>query len=258
MILSGQKYYIGNQEVNKMFLQNSEVFSSAEVDPWSTVLNSTYASNIVAAYDFRNYNGSNAVISKIGPNLETLNVTQVSDGLSFVKGNTSWAFANSTVSCSYPFTMVYVANTNNTINSPADENVLINCSSTRFGQTMIVFTRSSQSLMPYNGQDNQITGYLPNGTEWYFYAVSFLNNGTVRYATRKVSGNLNGTVSGNNGTTFNGYPGVAAGFGNQSVYGTTGTYRLALFINQAFSTEADMNTLFTTITSGPAANLQLQ
>jgi hypothetical protein len=229
----------------------------AQTDPWLDVLNSTYSSNIAAAYDFRDYDGTD-VISKIGPNLKTSNVTVTADGLAFTKGNTSWAFADSTVACSYPFTMVYVAKTNNTISSPANENVLINCSTNRFGFDMLVFTRTAQSLMPYNGQDNQTTGYLPNGSEWYFYAASFLNNGTVRYATRKISGNLNGTVLGNNGTTFNGYPGVAAGFANESVYGTTGTYRLALFINQAFSTESEMNDLFDTIVSGPAADLPLQ
>lgn len=237
---------------------DSIAISAIAGSPWSSVLNSSYGSNIVAAYDFRDYNGSNAVVSKIGPNLDTSNVTQVTDGLSFTKGNTSWAFANSTVACSYPFTMMYVASTNNTIGTPADENVLINCSTARFGVNMMVFTRPYQSLMPYNGQDNQETGYLPNGAEWYFYAVSFLNNGTVRYATRKVSGNLNGLVDGNNGTTFNGYPGVAAGFGQQSLYGTTGTYRLALFINQAFSTEADMDYLFNTVVTGPAADITLQ
>jgi hypothetical protein len=39
MILSSQKYYIGNQEVNKMFLQNSEVFSSSVISvPTSELL----------------------------------------------------------------------------------------------------------------------------------------------------------------------------------------------------------------------------
>jgi hypothetical protein len=231
----------------------------ANPNPWSNILNSTYANNIVAAYDFRDYNGSNSVTSKIGPNLETSNVTQVAEGLEFVKGYTSWAFANSTVACSYPFTMVFVAKTTNT---STNESTLINCSPTRFGSDILVFTRGSnqppQGLMPYNGLDNQVTNYLPDGTEWYFYAVSFLNNGTVRYATRKASGNLNGTVNGDNGSTFNGYPGVAAGFGSESGYGTSGKFRLALFINQAFSTEAQMDYLFNTILSGPASDLALQ
>jgi hypothetical protein len=239
------------------FVPQTAPFVNPVLAEWDYILNSTYGSNIVAAYDFRDYNGSNSVTSKIGPNLETSNVTQVAEGLEFVKGNTSWAFANSTVACSYPFTMVFVAKTTNT---STNESVLINCSPTRFGQDILVFTRgsSSQGLMPYNGADNQVTNYLPDGTEWYFYAVSFLNDGTVRYATRKASGNLNGTVNGNNGSTFNGYPGVAAGFGSQSQYGTSGKFRLALFINQAFSTEGQMDYLFNTILSGPASDLALQ
>ena len=232
------------------------VASSVASDPWNTILNSSYASNIVAAYDFRDFNGSE-VVAKIGPNLETNNVTDVNDGLSFVKTNGSWAFADATVSCTYPFTMVYIANTNT---DPDIEDVLINCSESRFGFDIIVFTRGyiEQGLMPYNGEDNQDTGYFPNGSEWYYFAVSFLNNGTVRYATRKLSGNLNGTVAGSDGEgNFNGYPGVAAGFGSESVYNTTGIYRSAFFINQGFSTEEQMEDLFN-ILSASADGLTIQ
>lgn len=225
-------------------------------DPWNTILNSSYASNIVAAYDFRDFNGSE-VVAKIGPNLETNNVTDVNDGLSFVKENGSWAFADASVSCAYPFTMAYIANTNTSLSI---ENVLINCSESRFGGDVIVFTRGSieQGLMPFNGSDNQTTDYLPNGSEWYYFSVCFLNNGTVRYATRKLSGNLNGTVTGSNEfVNFNGYPGVAAGFGSESVYNTTGIYRSAFFINQGFSTAQQMEDLFNTL-SASADGLTIQ
>ena len=232
------------------------VASSVASDPWNTILNSSYASNIVAAYDFRDFNGSE-VVAKIGPNLETNNVTDVNDGLSFVKSNGSWAFADTTVSCTYPFTMVYVANTNT---DPDIEDVLINCSASRFGFDNIVFTRgyNAQGLMPYNGEDNQDTNYYPTGSEWYYFAVCFLNEGSARFAIRKPSGNLNGTVVASDGlVSFSGYVGVAAGFGSQTEYNTTGIYRSAFFINQSFSTEQQMDDLFD-ILSASADGLTIQ
>lgn len=225
-------------------------------DPWNAILNSSYASNIVAAYDFRVFNGSE-VVAKIGPNLETNNVTDVYDGLSFVKSNGSWAFADTTVSCTYPFTMAYIANTNT---DPDIEDVVINCSESRFGSGNIVFTRgyNQQGLMPYNGVDNQETGYFPDGSEWYYFAVSFLNDGNATYAIRKLSGNLNGTVEGSSELeNFNGYVGVAAGFGSESAYNTTGIYRSAFFINQGFSTTQQMEDLFN-ILSASADGLTIQ
>jgi len=225
-------------------------------NPWNTILNSPYAPNIVAAYDFRDFNGSQ-VVAKVGPNLDTNSVTDVSNGLSFIKGNGSWAFANSTVSCTYPFTMAYIANTTT---DSAIEDVLINCSLDRFGFDNIVFTRGylTQGLMPYNGTDNQDTEYTPNGSEFYYFAVCFLNNGTARYAIRKLSGNLNGTVTGSDGLeNFNGYVGVAAGFGSESEYNVTGIYRSAFFINQSFSTTQQMNDLFNVL-SASADGLTIQ
>jgi len=227
------------------------------VDPWSTILNSSYASNIVAAYDFRDFNGSE-VVAKIGPNLGTNNVVDVVDGLSFDKNSGSWAFANTTVECTYPLTMVYIANTNT---NPNIEDVLINCSISPFGFDNIVFTRGyndDQGLMPYNGVDNQVIGYFPNGSEWYYFAVSFLNDGSVRFALRKPSGNSNGTVDGGSGLgDFSGYVGVAAGFGSDTTYNTTGIYRSAFFINQGFSTEQEMEDLFNILsTSGDGLTIQ--
>lgn len=259
MILSGQKYYIGNQEVNKMFLQNSEVFSSAEVDPWSTVLNSTYASNIVAAYDFRDGLAS-TIPAKIGPELQVVGtLTYTTSGAAFTRTPNSYVFSNSAIGITYPHTLVYVGKTINNLNP---ERVIMTSQPVKWSQTSttntIIFSRS-QGLLPFNGVDNNYIGYAPNGTEWYFVAISFATNGTSRYAVRKVSGNLNGTIGTRSSPIgYNGFIGFGAGLGSATVYNFDGTLQLAMFINQAFSTEADMNALFTTITSGPAANLQLQ
>jgi hypothetical protein len=216
---------------------------SEPTDPWDSILNSNLASDIVAAYDFRDYDGSE-IVSRVGPNFEVSNISTSSDGLVFDRTNSSWAFAATTINCTYPFTMAYIAKTQ----TPTTiEGVTINCSPTRFGSGPLVFTRAaiSQGLMPFNGSDNQNTGYLPDGSEWYYFAVCFLNDGTVRYATRKISGALNGTVLGSSGVSnFSGYAGVAAGFGSQSTYNTSGTYRSAFFINKSFSTESEMNNLF--------------
>ena len=226
---------------------------------WEKVLGSNFANNIVGAYDFRDYNGSN-LPSKIGPDLETFGVTPDKDGLLFSKSIGSWAYSKTSVLFRYPFTMAFIAITNNTIGTPTSENILMHCNTAANGYNQAnfpgthIFTRTSQKLMPYNGQDNRVTGYLPNGTEWYFFACSFLNNGTVRYATRKPSGNLNGAVSANNGTTFNGFP----GFGHQ-LYGFSGTMRLGLFINRSFSSIPEMDGLFNLLfDNGPASDLKLQ
>jgi|694.fasta_scaffold118667_3 hypothetical protein len=226
---------------------------------WRNILESNFASNIVAAYDFRDLDGPN-LLSKIGPNLQTFGVIPNKDGLLFSKSIGSWAYSNTSILFRYPFTMVFVAITDNTIATPTSENVLMHCNTAANGYNQAsfpgphIFTRTFQTLMPYNGQDNQTTGYLPNGTEWYFFACSFLNNGTVRYATRKPSGNLNGTVSANNGTTFNGFP----GFGHQ-LYGFSGTMRLGLFINRSFSNISEMDGLFNLLfNNGPASDLKLQ
>jgi hypothetical protein len=48
-----------------------------------------------------------------------------------------------------------------------------------------------------------------------------------------------------------------AGFGSPTAYNTFGPVRLGMFINRAFSTEQEMNTLFAAITSGPVTDIDL-
>jgi len=220
---------------------------------WNSVVSSTYLPNLIGAYDFRNHiNGLVVSPIGIGPSLETSNVIQTNNGLFFKKGNNSWAFADETRPITPNHTLVYVARTNNTIDP---ENVLINNSPDRFGYTgMIVFSRSSQGLMPYNGNDNQQVGLTPNGTSWYFLACSFNGDDTVTYKRVSIQGTVTGTLPATTSTSYDGYLGVAAGFGATSVYGVTGIYRLAMFINQSFDANG-LDYLYNTIKNGPAADL---
>lgn len=228
------------------------------LDPWSLVLNSSYGSNIIAAYDFRDYTGT-TINAKAGPDLITQgNVTFDSDGAVFTRSPNSYMYTNDTVSVTYPFTMVYVGKIQGTTYDP----VHIAVQPVKWTQTSltnaVIFSRSSQGILGYNGSDNNAINYVPDNTEWYYLAISFLN-GSYRYQLRKASGDLNGTEPAvATPTAFNGYIGVGAGFGSATTYNFNGNMRLALLINQGFSTEQEMDDLFNTfINGGPASDLTL-
>lgn len=79
-----------------------------------------------------------------------------------------------------------------------------------------------------------------------------------RYAVRKLSGNLNGTVNTQiSPTNYSGYIGFGAGLNSATTYNFDGTLQLAMFINHSFLTENDMNDLFDTIATGPSSELEL-
>jgi hypothetical protein len=244
----------------KKTLMRSINLPQAPITPWSSVLNSSYGSNIVAAYDFRDGSGS-VLTSKVGPTLEAAgNITFNSDGAVFTRSPNSYIFSNNTINVTYPHTLVVIGKT---INNTSPERVLVSAQTTKWAQTSstntIIFSRSG-GFLPFNGLDNQPIGYAPDGTEWYFLAISFSNSSTSRFAVRKLSGNLNGSVTTDaSPNNFNGYIGFGAGFASTADYNFDGTLRLALFINQSFSTENAMNNLFNTfINGGPASDLTLQ
>ena len=240
---------------------NKFIFQKKIVDdPWSSVLNSSYGSNIIAAYDFRDYTGT-TINAKAGPDLIAQgNVTFDSDGAVFTRSPNSYMYTNDTVSVTYPFTMVYVGKVEVLGFS---ELVHLAVQPTKWTQTSstnaIIFSRSSQGILGYNRFDNHAINYVPDNTEWYYLAISFLN-GSYRYQLRKASGNLNGTKTALAGpSNFNGYIGVGAGLGSATNYNFNGNMRLALMINQGFTAEQEMDDLFNTVfNNGPASDLNLQ
>jgi hypothetical protein len=137
-------------------------------------------------------------------------------------------------------------------------------------QNVLIWSRSYQGLMPYNGADNLTqTGYFPNGSEYFYIAYSFLGpaeNNNIRYHLQTPTVSKEGIIGGYtpNATNFNGYVGFGRGLTVSTSYGTdvglfnmNGTARLGMFINQGFSTHEDMLTLFDAITSGPASDVPL-
>jgi hypothetical protein len=69
---------------------------------------------------------------------------------------------------------------------------------------------------------------------------------------------LNGTVDGNSSKeNYSGFITIGAGFGNLPLYNVFGTVRASMFINQAFTTQTDMENLYNEIISGPVSNLGL-
>ena len=217
----------------------------ASDSPWAGVLSSNYASDIRAAYDFRDVSGS-ALAGIVGPELFCEGLTKVSAGAQFTYGQ-SQAYSNSTIAVSYPFTVVYYGKT---ATSTGGDMTIIHTQPTKWVQTsntnVGVFSRTWQGLNPYNGNDNQSIPHVA-ATEAYFAAFSFLTNGTVRYAIRKASGNLNGTKPANaSAQPFNGYVMFGCGFTNKFKL-LTGTLGYALSIQKAFSTEAEMDALYATM-----------
>lgn len=170
----------------------------------------------------------------------------------------AYAVANQTITVTYPHTLVYVGKIN-AASAPAETVILAtqpNLNGFNGNQVNMVFARPFQSLMPYNGNDNQQSSYLPNGSEWFLAAFSFLSNNTVRYAIRSSTKTLNGVVNGSSSKqNYNGFVTFGAGFGNLPQYNVFGTVRLGMFINDDFSTVEEMNTLFAQITAGPANGL---
>jgi len=222
----------------------------APVDEWARVLNAAFGGSIIAAYDFREISGS-SLSGRVGPSLSLTGVTATVDGGLFASTGSS-ANSASTVSLTYPHTLLFVAKSDQ---SGAERQYFGMSSTTTGGNPQAAwFSRQTQSLMPYNANDGQVTGYQPNNTEWYYAAASFLNNGTVRYQIRAASGNINGTATGSNGASgFNAYPNSGVWFNNTR--SLNGTLRLAVSINSGFSSESDMNDLFAEFKSGPIADL---
>jgi len=255
-----QKVYLGTQEVSKILIQNAEVFSTAStlLTAWSTVLN-TYNINIVAAYDFRVRIGT-TIDAIVGPNLvATGNVTFDSDGAVFTRVPSSYMESNTTIPVTYPFTMVYVGKVG-VLGFP--ELVHIGVQPIKWTQTgetnVIIFSRTIQGILGYNGLDNSFIVYKPDNTEWYYLAISFFSNGTYRYQLRKASGNENGSQPAlPTPTSFNGYIGIGAGLNSATSYNFNGNMRLALLLKQGFSTEQEMNDLYNIIASGPAQGILL-
>lgn len=223
---------------------------------WATVQAAAFYANTIAAYDMRNREGS-TINAIVGPNLQSVNTT-LSAGLGTVfVGDGSYLFSNATIPVTFPHTLVLVGRIN--VAGAANETVLINAQKIKWQQTsnenVVIFGRPNQ-LNAYNGSDNQHMGYVPNGSEFFYVAASFLANNTVRYQIRSKTQNRNGTVSGNaSKLNFNGFVGFGAGLGSATNYGYVGIVRLGMFINQEFTTEAAMTTLFETITAGPANQL---
>ena len=180
-------------------------------------------------------------------------------GLKFVPSPSS-ALSNETISVTYPHTLVYVGKID-AINVP-EECVLLSTQPDLYNsnsdQINMVFTRPYQSLMPYNGVDNQETGYLPDGSEWFYAAFSFLSNDTVRYAVYSPTQTLNGILDGSSSKqNYNGFITFGGGFGDPERYNVFGTVRAGMFINQAFETQTDMENLYNDIISGPVNDLGL-
>lgn len=172
----------------------------------------------------------------------------------------AYAVSNETISVAgNPHTLVYVGSIDS-INA-SGEVVQIAAQPIKYSQTgsqnVIMFSRPNQGLMPYNGADNNTIGYNPDGSEYYYVALSFLANNTVRYALRTPSTSQNGVVNGATHSAFNGYPMFGAGFGSATNYNGYGVVRLGMFINQAFSTKQQMDDLFAEITSGPVTDIDL-
>lgn len=220
-------------------------------DPWLPVLSSAYAADITSAYDFREIAGS-ALAGRVGPLLNLQGVLATADGGAFDPNDLSQAFAQDAIFFEPDHTVLFVAKSDMISISEA-----MHWGVTEdFGYTpmAVMFSREFQSLMPYNGNDNQQTTYLSDGLEWFYAAASFSGDGTVRYAIRASSGNLNGTLIGEaHFFAQPGYPNSGFWFGGN--YSILGTMRLGMTINRAFTTEADMNSLFATIQSGPAADI---
>jgi hypothetical protein len=237
--------------VQGVFLGGIQVFpAGAAAINWSPVLESDFGDDVIAAYDFRDISGS-TLAGRVGPTLNLTGVTGSSDGGIFGASGSS-ALAASTVSVTYPHTLVFVAKS---VMASAERQYFA-LSETTLGEMPQVawFSRTDQSLMPFNGTDNQQTNYVPDGTEWYYAAASFLNDGTVRYQIRAASGNLNGTLNGSDGDSgFAAYPNSGVWFDTDG--SMNGTLRLATAINAGFATEGDMNDLFDAFQAGPIADL---
>jgi hypothetical protein len=177
----------------------------------------------------------------------------------------AYAASNETVSTTFPHTLVLVAKAD----SSSSGDVLYMASqpikwSQTGDQTYWIFSRTWQGVMPYNGNDNQFQmlpggqGFVPDGSEWFYIAYSFLNNSTVRYYLRTPSLSASGTLPGATSQNFNGYTSFGrAGGASDSSANINGDVRLGMFINRAFSTEQEMNTLFAAITSGPVTDIDL-
>jgi hypothetical protein len=172
----------------------------------------------------------------------------------------AYAVADETISInSNPHTLVYVGKVDS--QGANAEVMYIVAQPIKYSQTssqnVVLFSRPGSGLLPFNGSDNQYINYNPDGSEWYYVALSFLANNTVRYAVRTPSTATNGTVNGSTHSAFNGYPMFGAGLGSATAYNGFGPVRLGMFINRAFSTEQEMNDLFTAITSGPVTDIDL-
>jgi hypothetical protein len=233
------------------FVPQTAPFANPSFGEWDYILNSTYGSNVIAAYDFRDIEGG-SLVGKVGPALTLTSVTEDSNGGIFSYGSSN-AVGDSTVNLTYPHTIVFVAKGNFGGGSEIQFFSMSDSQNSGNPQTAL-FARTSQSIMPYNGTDNQETNYDPDNSEWFYVAASFLNDGNVRYAVRAASGNLNGIVNGSNGDFgFSAYPVFGKWFGgNLSI---NGTIRLGISINQGFATEQEMNDLFDTFKNGPISDL---
>jgi hypothetical protein len=213
------------------------------VEGWEDALSSGFAANIRAAYDFRQMSGG-TLAGIVGPSLVCDGLTPVSAGAQFTKG-VSQAYSNATIAVSYPFTLVYYGKTTT---ATGGDSIILSTQPTKWSQTSntnaLVFARTFQGILPYNGSDNNSIPHVAS-TEDYFVAFSFLGS-TVRYAVRKQSGNLNGTRTASaSSQSFNGFVGFGAGLSGQRQL--TGTLGYALFIQQAFSTEGEMDSLYATL-----------
>jgi hypothetical protein len=192
--------------------------------------------------------------------------TEVGDiaGLRFTPAP-AWAASDSTISTTFPHTLAVVAKADS---QSVNDVLYIATQPIKWEQTpeqtYWIFSRNWQGIMPYNGNDNQYEilpggeGFIPDGSEWFYIAYSFLTNDTVRYYLKTPSLSASGILPGATSQNFNGYTmfGRAGGASETDAH-INGTVRLGMFINRAFSTEQEMNTLFAAITSGPVTDIDL-
>lgn len=207
------------------------------LDPWLLFLASSNGTNSIAAYDWRDSDGS-TLTGKVGPPLDVYGVTIDSEGGLFDPNNGTYAESISPVSVSYPFTLAVVAKA-----VIANESVLLT-----FGQAppmTTLFGRLGPGLLPYNGSDNHYLGFTPSG-QWYFCAVSFFANGTTRFYIKTGSAVIEGTrtaVSNPPDFTEN----VAFGKFFSNTYSPSGKILLGIGINQGFASLSAMESLYTSM-----------
>lgn len=183
--------------------------------------------------------------------------TSVGDivGLKFIPGP-SYGVTTETAATTFPHTLVLVAKADS-VNVP--ETALMSAQSNKWSvnpnQVYLLFSRSFQGLMANNGLDNQTIGYSPDGTEWYYFAASFLNNNTCRYYIKSPTINQHGTVSSTTSQNFNGYYVFGRVDSREIDNNIFGSVRTGISINQAFPTQTDMENLYNDIISGPVTDL---